>query len=605
MNHWLEPSERTAENALIVFRCAFTLEHDSVLPVAFSADERAQLFLDGERIAEGPERGCPERWHLARFMLRASRGKHVLTARVLQFHIKCAYAQMSVRHGFYFDDPSGTLRNWEWKESPGLEFIVPFPDWGSFPRVKVSRNYDSGILSGAGTGWKSAAFFEDSRTLHEPELPPVDYAEIQPDSFDGTTFHFNHYVLAYMVLRFTGTGTARVRWTETPYRSETFDQLSLKGDKGSRDGTHFIGNGDEFEINGGLEWQSFWWRAGHYMRLETTGNVRCEVKFYRTGYPYVFPETDSPLMQAAFETLRNCSFETYMDCPYYEQLLYAGDARLEMLSTYSFTNDHRLAAKCLRLLILSQRPDGSILSQYPSRSIQVIPSYMAIWILTYGDWVRVHGMDSLAEELFPKAGKLMDYLNSCIGADGLARIPGWDFIDWCGAWPNGIPPCGKGEPESILNLFLVLAFQSFAEVSHKSVWSDRAGALRKRIEERYYVPERGLLAVDLRKTHFSEHPQVLAILAGSTLPLGKSLERCMGLVPCSIYFSYYYLAACEKAGLDDLFRERMRKFESLPGQGLTTLPEEFEDPRSDCHAWSSHILCFRNSPIVNADAART
>ena len=38
-----------------------------------------------------------------------------------------------------------------------------------------------------------------------------------------------------------------------------------------------------------------------------------------------------------------CAHETYMDCPYYEQLQYGGDTRLEILATYSL----RMMTGCL------------------------------------------------------------------------------------------------------------------------------------------------------------------------------------------------------------------------------------------------------------------
>ena len=64
------------------------------------------------------------------------------------------------------------------------------------------------------------------------------------------------------------------------------------------------------------------------------------------------------------------------------------------------------------------------------------------------------------------------------------------------------------------------------------------------------------------------------------------------LAPCSIYFSFYYLQACLAYDMDDLAEKRLDKWRALENEGLTTFPEEFENPRSDCHAWSSHILAY-------------
>jgi hypothetical protein len=69
------------------------------------------------------------------------------------------------------------------------------------------------------------------------------------------------------------------------------------------------------------------------------------------------------------------------------------------------------------------------------------------------------------------------------------------------------------------------------------------------------------------------------------------LKAC-NLSQCTIYFSFYYLLACEKYGLTELKEKRLDRWRALMSEGLTTFPETFETPRSDCHAWSSHILNF-------------
>ena len=52
-------------------------------------------------------------------------------------------------------------------------------------------------------------------------------------------------------------------------------------------------------------------------------------------------------------TLEKCMHETYMDCPHYEQLMYLGDTRIQMLVCYAISSDTRLAEQSISLFASS------------------------------------------------------------------------------------------------------------------------------------------------------------------------------------------------------------------------------------------------------------
>lgn len=158
MSKWMMLKNAPESAHIAVFRCKFNVKAAGTLSFRFSADEHAQIFLDGERICEGPERGVPERWYWKDVSTSINAGDHILSARVLCFGKSSAYGQLTVKHGFCLSSSSLPLENWECREENGLSFTMADPDWGNYPRVEVSGDYCDQVPYGGGDGWQPEEF---------------------------------------------------------------------------------------------------------------------------------------------------------------------------------------------------------------------------------------------------------------------------------------------------------------------------------------------------------------------------------------------------------------------------------------------------------------
>src|SRR5262249_12529317 len=85
---------------LTAYRHTFLLDQPAQFRIHVSADERYDLFLDGERIGRGSERGSPDCWFFESYDLDLPPGEHMLVARVWSLGSQAPGAQMSVYPGF-------------------------------------------------------------------------------------------------------------------------------------------------------------------------------------------------------------------------------------------------------------------------------------------------------------------------------------------------------------------------------------------------------------------------------------------------------------------------------------------------------------------------
>ena len=221
---WMKPSREIIPPSAVVFRTCFHLAGKRRFRLRFSADEHADLFLNGEPLTEGPCRGTTARWREEEYACDLAPGDYTLTARLFLFGPKlAAHGQCSISHGFYADSELLTGL-WEWQEMEHVRWEAPFPDWGASPHARVSREANFHILEGRGGSWEPVIFEPDARQLFPREIPPLRSVpetgfHLVPRPGNGMMIVFDNYVFVRGEYRFRGNGRVTLRWTESLYRA--------------------------------------------------------------------------------------------------------------------------------------------------------------------------------------------------------------------------------------------------------------------------------------------------------------------------------------------------------------------------------------------------
>ena len=154
---------------------------------------------------------------------------------------------------------------------------------------------------------------------------------------------------AYPVLQFSKGKNASITlsYAEALYVSEPdkkdWRTLHQKGNRNQVEGKMFIGLKDSLISDGSdaQEFTSLWWRTYRYMQVQvqqeksllpsTISMEYLRVSLYMNAKFDAGNDTLNKILETGWRTARSCAMETYMDCPYYEQLQYVGDTRIQCL----------------------------------------------------------------------------------------------------------------------------------------------------------------------------------------------------------------------------------------------------------------------------------
>jgi hypothetical protein len=436
---------------------------------------------------------------------------------------------------------------------------------------------------------------------------------------------------AYSNMIFSGGKGASI---SIKYAEALFNKTS-KGNRNEVEGKSFVGRLDSLISDGSTNqtFTSLAYRTYRYIQVQITTKeddlTINDIYGTFTGYPFklnaTLKSTNSELskiLEIGWRTARLCAAETYMDCPFYEQLQYIGDGRIQALISLYNSGDDRLVKNALNLMDFSRQPEGVTLSRHPSYTPQYIPTFSLWYIGMLQDYARYGSDLAFVKQKLGGVRQIINYFNSYQLEDGsLKNVPQWMFTDWVDnvkEWRAGVGPMSANGTSAVLDFQLLWALQVASDLESQlgnkaliASYQEKINQLRKTIRSKYWDNEKKLFADREEKDMFSQHTNSLAILTSlastdETKEIAKQLVENTTLAPASIYFKYYLHQALIKAGQGNDYVKWLDKWRENIQMGLTTWGEtsDVDKTRSDCHAWGSspNIEFYRTLLGIDSDA---
>lgn len=628
-----------------------------------SGDNRYQLFVNGERAVWGPARGDLNHWRyetvdIARH-LRA--GKNAIAAVVWNFGQYAPEAQTTDRTAFILQGNTEAERivdtntSWKCMRNPAYEplhythsqmrgYFVAGPGdkidgalypWGweqtEFDDSKWGEAWSDGRWRGAPRDSRDAP----NRWLLVPRNIPL--MEERPERMKSVRAASGVSVpegfLQRPVPLTVPAGSKARLLIDQGYLTTAYPEIILSGGRGATvelgyaealygpqgkgnrneiEGKTFVGYYDIFTSDGGRSrmYRPLWWRTYRYLELKvetkTEPLVIEDLRGVYTGYPFEMKarfdagsERLSKILEVGWRTARLCAHETYMDCPYYEQLQYIGDTRIQALVSFYNAGDARLVKNAISQMNDSRTAEGATMSRAPTRQQQYIPPFSLWWIAMVHDYWIYQDDEQFVREMLPGVRAVLSFFARYQKPNGsLGLLPWWNYVDW--AWrSSGVPPLEADGSSAALDLQLLLALDAAADLEQAigSKWQaaeyrELAGKLRATIRELYWDSARRLFADTPAKKEYSQQANSLAVLArviegDEARSLVTRILDDSSLTACTYYFRHYLHSAVNLVGEGDRYLNLLSEWDKMLALGLTTWAEKPEPTRSDCHAWSS------------------
>ncbi len=642
--------------------------------VNVSADNRFVLYVNGQRAGSGPARSDLAHWHYETFdigpLLKS--GENVFAAVVWNFGARSALAQISDRTAFLLGGASeaenavNTGTDWDVAIEKAIRTLPKPQELGGYyyaaePCLRIDGakyawgwNVDA---SRAGLEWKKAVAIgagarrgaslqENNWQLTVDPLPQM-AMEQQPmgtvvrnsgvksaGEALNTEFTIAAHSHATLLLDRGSLTTAYPEFTANGGNGATVQLkyaealLNAKNEKGNRneiEGKHIVGVYDEFILDGKTNrvYEPLVWRTWRYLQIDVaTGDEPLQLSHLQSWFTaFPFEEkakfaSDEPdlekIWQIGWRTARLDAHDTYMDTPYWEQMQYIGDTRIQALISYSVAGDDRLARQAISAFNNSRVPDGITLSRYPTSMFQAIPTFSLLWVGMVHDFWMYRNDPAFVREQLVGTRTALDWFLRHQRSDGLLdALIWWPFVDWGSDFGFGIPPEDPDGGSTSMALQFVEALRNASDLETALGDPVRAETYRAAadravtaVKKLCWNTEYALFADTPAQKHFSQHANILAVwldvvprpqqqdlltrILSATDANFHSARKIPSMTAATYYFRFYLARAIEHAGLGDRYLDLLGPWRTMVSLGLTTWAEQPEPTRSDSHAWSAH-----------------
>ena len=645
-DNWIWTAEPCPDTAcLVYFRKQIEWEKLSEKAmVQIAADARYKLYINGLLIETGSSKGDRSVRYMdavdAAPFLHA--GKNTLAVAVLHYGKNWGNHSLFPMEmpGLYISGAFSADTTWRCRVERGVSFCAE--EEGFAPlciHEYAAGNKDT-------LGWRKPDFDDSAWPFAvpaEPDIPltlrtipfmrrqapvllPEGSMTVPAHSEKSVTLDALEEMTAYLSLAFLGGAGAEVELLEAECYSIPMGVGFAKRNRLDRERGVLTGYSDVYRVLGtGTAdepevYEPYWWRTFRFLRvtIRTAGEPLTlrGVSYAETGYPLdvkTSVETSdkslAPIWDISLRTLRRCMHETYMDCPFYEQLQYAMDTRSEILYTYAVSADDRLARQAIDDFRRAQRPDGLLNCSYPNRETNVIPGFSIYYILMVHDHMMYFGDKALVEKNLPAIDHILRFFDRHRTADGLVdkiggvngKAPFWSFIDWAREWmpTEGMPTAGLYGPITMESLLYLMGLQAAAELREyvgmdAADYRERASRLSDSIRV-HCMDMDGMLTDGIGGGGLSQQTQVFGVLTGvlteveGQCNLLRTLED-KSITRCTVAMCFYLFRALEQTGLYAYTDRYWDIWRAMVANGCTTCVEAEDYARSECHAWGAVSL---------------
>ena len=300
------------------------------------------------------------------------------------------------------------------------------------------------------------------------------------------------------------------------------------------------------------------------------------------------------------------------------------DAYLDSRINYAAFGDTQLAARLIRQIALSQRPEGLTMmvasGDFSVLGFTNIPDFSLYWIMTIGDYIRFVGDTRIVDEVYPAVAKALQWFERQLNEENLLTdVPHWVFVEWAETDKKGQVTALNAQLVTALRVAAELArladhpraathYQGLAQrvcdAINNLLWDETRGAyadarrhgkLSRRLSQQSNA---AVIAFDVAprerwariwKIILDEKRLVLTYAMGhdgEATPFDEEYN----VVQAQPFYSHFLHRALRQDNKFDIIAENIRtRWSEMLADGESTFRETWQlDPMtSKCHAWSA------------------